>query len=196
LQRHCPTKPARNDIIRTGGELIKPLQDSELDRRIAEEKLVEEHVVTAIMKWFLSIIIGFLLGCLAFCVDASIEYMVEFKLSTIRSLIGCQQDFLMPLLTFVAFSACLAFVAGSLVSFVAPLAAGSGIPEMKTYLNGIHLDGLMCLRTLLAKLVGVVFSISAGLVAGKEGPFVHGGGIIGGGVASMGSMALSKFFNR
>ena len=42
-------------------------------------------------------------------------------------------------------------------------------------------------RTLVAKLFGVVFSISAGLVAGKEGPFVHGGGIVGGGVGAMGS---------
>jgi len=42
-------------------------------------------------------------------------------------------------------------------------------------------------RTLIAKLFGVVFSISAGLVAGKEGPFVHGGGIVGGGIGAMGS---------
>lgn len=42
-------------------------------------------------------------------------------------------------------------------------------------------------RTLIAKLIGVVFSIAAGLIAGKEGPFVHGGGIVGGGIGSMGS---------
>lgn len=27
------------------------------------------------------------------------------------------------------------------MSFVAPLAAGSGIPEIKTYLNGVHIKG-------------------------------------------------------
>ena len=42
-------------------------------------------------------------------------------------------------------------------------------------------------RTLVAKLIGVVFSIAAGLIAGKEGPFVHGGGIVGGGIGSLGS---------
>ncbi len=42
-------------------------------------------------------------------------------------------------------------------------------------------------RTLIAKLIGVVFSIAAGLIAGKEGPFVHGGGIVGGGIGSLGS---------
>ena len=46
-------------------------------------------------------------------------------------------------------------------------------------------------RTLVAKLIGVVFSIAAGLIAGKEGPFVHGGGIVGGGIGSMGSQYVS-----
>ena len=46
-------------------------------------------------------------------------------------------------------------------------------------------------RTLIAKLIGVVFSIAAGLIAGKEGPFVHGGGIVGGGIGSMGSQYAS-----
>ena len=47
-------------------------------------------------------------------------------------------------------------------------------------------------RTLVAKLLGVVFSISSGLVAGKEGPFVHGGAIIGGGIGSLGSQCAPK----
>ncbi len=42
-----------------------------------------------------------------------------------------------------------ATVAGCLVSFVEPLAAGSGIPEIKTYLNGIHIKGLLAVRSIL-----------------------------------------------
>ena len=42
----------------------------------------------------------------------------------------------------------------------------------------------------MAKLLGVVFSIASGLVAGKEGPFVHGGAIIGGGIGSLGSQCV------
>ena len=42
----------------------------------------------------------------------------------------------------------------------------------------------------MAKLGGVAFSIGAGLIAGKEGPFVHGGGLVGGGLCSFGSHSL------
>jgi len=53
--------------------------------------------------------------------------------------------------------------------------------------------GLLTIRTLVAKLTGIVFAIGAGVIAGKEGPFVHGGGIVGGGIGGMGSMcALSS----
>ena len=44
-----------------------------------------------------------------------------------------------PYATFIVISLGYGVVAGSLVSFVEPLAGGSGIPEIKTYLNGIHI---------------------------------------------------------
>lgn len=76
------------------------------------------------------------------------------------------------------------------------MAAGSGIPEMKSYLNGIHIPGLLKFKTFFSKIIGIVFSISSGLVAGKEGPFVHGGGIVGGGLGGMGSISITKFFKK
>lgn len=78
-------------------------------------------------------------------------------------------------------------IAALLVAYVEPLAAGSGIPELKMYLNGIYLKGILRFKTLIAKLVGIIFSISGSLIAGKEGPFVHGGGIIGSAFAQMAS---------
>ena len=46
-----------------------------------------------------------------------------------------------PYLTFLAFCLGFAALSGALVSFGAPLAAGSGIPEIKTYLNGVRIRG-------------------------------------------------------
>jgi H+/Cl- antiporter ClcA len=37
------------------------------------------------------------------------------------------------------------------------------------------------------------FSIASGLIAGKEGPFIHIGAIIGAGVSSLGSQSLTRW---
>ena len=47
--------------------------------------------------------------------------------------------------------------------------------------------GLLSLKTLVVKMFSVTLSMAGGLIAGKEGPFIHAGGIVGGGWASMGS---------
>nr|XP_060615153.1 H(+)/Cl(-) exchange transporter 6 [Anolis sagrei ordinatus] len=41
-----------------------------------------------------------------------------------------------------------------------PEAAGSGIPEIKCYLNGVKVPGVVRLRTLLCKALGVLFSVA------------------------------------
>ena len=48
-------------------------------------------------------------------------------------------------------------------------------------------SGLLGLKTLVVKMFSVTLSMAGGLIAGKEGPFIHAGGIVGGGWASMGS---------
>jgi len=50
---------------------------------------------------------------------------------------------------------------------------GSGIPELKCELGGVHLVGLFDIRVLIGKLAGLAFAIGAGLPVGCEGPFVH-----------------------
>ena len=48
-----------------------------------------------------------------------------------------------------------------------PMAAGSGIPLIKSYLNGVRVPGLLSLRAFISKCVGVVLSILGGLACGK-----------------------------
>ena len=43
-----------------------------------------------------------------------------------------------------------------------PIAGGSGIPEIKCYLNGIKVPHVVRLKTLVAKAVGVLFSVAGG----------------------------------
>jgi len=71
----------------------------------------------------------------------------------------------------------------------APAAAGSGIPEIKGYLNGVNIPGILRPRTIAAKLAGTIGIVSSGLTVGPEGPLVHIGAIIGS-ILTMGSTPI------
>ena len=47
------------------------------------------------------------------------------------------------------------------------MSIGSGIPQVKCYLNGVKIPRCVRLRTLAAKLTGVYASVMAGLPVGK-----------------------------
>ncbi|OHW93911.1 voltage gated chloride channel [Colletotrichum incanum] len=53
------------------------------------------------------------------------------------------------------------------------MAAGSGIPEIKTILSGFVIPHFLDLKVLIVKAVGATFAVSTGMCLGKEGPFVH-----------------------
>lgn len=53
------------------------------------------------------------------------------------------------------------------------MAAGSGIPEIKTILSGFVIPHFLDFKVLLVKAIGATFAVSTGMCLGKEGPFVH-----------------------
>jgi len=48
-----------------------------------------------------------------------------------------------------------------------PVAAGSGIPQIKCFLNGIKVPHVVRIKTLVCKFVGVILSVAGGLSIGK-----------------------------
>eukprot|EP00977_Amphora_coffeiformis_P010919 scaffold2581_cov143-Amphora_coffeaeformis.AAC.1 len=71
----------------------------------------------------------------------------------------------------------------SLFVWIEPVAGGSGIPEVKCFLNGIDLPRIVRVKTLVCKVIGVLFSTAAGLPVGKEGPMVHSGAVVAAGIS-------------
>lgn len=69
------------------------------------------------------------------------------------------------------------------------MAAGSGIPEIKTILSGFVIHGYLGMSTLLVKSFGLALSVGSGLSLGKEGPFVH----IASCIANIVSRAFAKY---
>jgi H+/Cl- antiporter ClcA len=78
----------------------------------------------------------------------------------------------------------------SLFVWIEPVATGSGIPEVKVYLNGVDLPRVVAPKTLVCKVLGVICSVSAGLPVGKEGPMVHSGAVVAAGI----SQGKTKFW--
>ena len=54
-----------------------------------------------------------------------------------------------------------------LVAYVEPVAAGSGIPQVKCYLNGIKMPRVVRIKTLIVKILGVITTVVGGLAGGK-----------------------------
>ena len=67
----------------------------------------------------------------------------------------------------------------ALLTCWAPHAALSGLPKIKSFLNGTDIrGGLLTWRTLVAKLAGITLVVATGLPLGKEGPMVHIGAMV------------------
>uniref|UniRef100_A0A3Q2NWB7 Chloride channel protein n=1 Tax=Fundulus heteroclitus TaxID=8078 RepID=A0A3Q2NWB7_FUNHE len=81
-----------------------------------------------------------------------------------------------------------------MVAFFEPIAAGSGIPQIKCYLNGVKIPRVVRLKTLLVKVLGVICSVVGGLAVGKEGPMIHSGAVVAAGVSQGRSTSLKRDF--
>uniref|UniRef100_A0A8C5E1P8 Chloride channel protein n=1 Tax=Gouania willdenowi TaxID=441366 RepID=A0A8C5E1P8_GOUWI len=97
----------------------------------------------------------------------------------------------LSLLELLAFNVLFVFIA-SIFVLIEPVAAGSGIPEIKSYLNGVKIPGIVRLRTFFCKVAGVLFSVAGGLFVGKEGPMIHSGAIVGAGLPQFQSITFKK----
>jgi chloride channel 7 len=64
------------------------------------------------------------------------------------------------------------------------------------YFNGINYDGLIGVRTLIVKIVGLGLAVASGICIGKEGPLAHIGAIVGQGLLYLPFKCLRFFRNN
>lgn len=127
-----------------------------------------------IARWLIFAATGIFVGSAAFGVSVAVDKLLEFKFDLVRDHLHAG-NYGMAYLAFLLLSCAFVALSAMLVVWGEPVAAGSGIPQLKALLNGTNLKRYLRLRTLAVKLVGVVFSVAGGLVIGKEGPMVHSG---------------------
>eukprot|EP00931_Biecheleriopsis_adriatica_P069607 TRINITY_DN4342_c0_g1_i3.p1 TRINITY_DN4342_c0_g1~~TRINITY_DN4342_c0_g1_i3.p1 ORF type:complete len:715 (-),score=132.07 TRINITY_DN4342_c0_g1_i3:60-2204(-) len=131
------------------------------------------------IRWIIVALAGVSTGLVASAINAGLVALSLLENCLVNGIIEDGGGLGFTYLVFLAYRLGLASIAGSLVCFVEPLAAGSGIPEIKTFLNGVCMPRVLLVKTLLAKAIGIMFSVGAGLPCGKEGPMIHSGAICG-----------------
>ena len=127
--------------------------------------------------WAQTLLIGALTGLSAYFVIYCTGRLTSVKLQLTYHYIDQERNGTMPngtaFVVYLGFNLICVSIAW-LTVYVTPDAAGSGIPEVKCFLNGLSVPFLK-MSTILSKLVGIVFTVAGGLPAGKEGPMIHSG---------------------
>lgn len=104
---------------------------------------------TITWRWALVIVTGILVAVMGACVQQLTMTMMSFKFATAKYFMtgGARTQ---AYFAFLAISLLYSTLAGLLCWFE-PAAAGSGIPEIKAYLNGVNLNNVVRLRVLFSK---------------------------------------------
>ncbi|CAH2106555.1 unnamed protein product [Euphydryas editha] len=148
-----------------------------------------------IARWIIVLQIGVVTALIAFIIDICIEEFSKIKYEQLKKSVD-KYVFLdklyIPYLLWVLTNICIVFIGSMLVAYVEPVAAGSGIPQVKCYLNGVKVPRVVRIKTLFVKAVGVITAVVGGLAGGKEGPMIHSGAVVAAGI----SQGKSTTFNK
>jgi H+/Cl- antiporter ClcA len=95
------------------------------------------------------------------------------------------------LFMYVLLNGAMVLASALLVAHYIPQAAGAGIAEVKGYLNGNRLPKAINVKTFFGKLFGTILNVAGSLPAGPEGPMIHIGAMVGGGVSQPRSKTMN-----
>ncbi|XP_063981533.1 H(+)/Cl(-) exchange transporter 7 [Diachasmimorpha longicaudata] len=148
-------------------------------------------------RWFIFLLVGILTALIACFVDISIEELSDVKYGALKSYVdNCVEDkcLWLPYGMWIILNVVPCLIGAILVTYAEPVAAGSGIPQVKSYLNGIKVPRVVRIKTLTVKILGVISTVVGGLAAGKEGPMIHAGAVVAAGVSQGKSTTFKQDF--
>ncbi|RWR84712.1 chloride channel protein CLC-c-like protein [Cinnamomum micranthum f. kanehirae] len=144
------------------------------DWRSRKKVQIFQYVV---LKWTFALLIGLGTGLVGFFNNIAVENIAGYKLLLTSNLM-LQKRYYQAFFAYAGCNIILAAAAAAICAYIAPAAAGSGIPEVKAYLNGVDAHSILAPSTLFVKIFGSIGGVSAGFILGKEGPMVHTGACI------------------
>ena len=117
-------------------------------------------------------IIGVATGITGFLLHQIIDVIADFKWNFAKKFL-LEGDLLSSWLAASAYSLAFVLVSTGIVVLISPSAAGSGTPELISFLNGTMIPQLFNIKTFLVKFASCALAVGAGLPVGPEGPMIH-----------------------
>ncbi|XP_024543382.1 chloride channel protein CLC-c [Selaginella moellendorffii] len=125
-----------------------------------------------ICKWILVFLVGFWTGVVSLLINVAVENIAGTRFLATVDLMASNR-IAMAFAVYAGSNIVLVLLSALLCIYVAPEAAGSGVPEVEAYLNGVDCSSALSFNTFFVKVVGIVGALSSGLMCGKAGPLVH-----------------------
>ncbi|XP_030557722.1 H(+)/Cl(-) exchange transporter 7 [Drosophila novamexicana] len=173
------------------------LFQAEQRKRLRDRFSLRIHVI----RWIIFILIGIVTALIACTIDIVIEELSELKYKFLKSSVDhnvpvneSTGDLALPFFWWLLFSIVPVAIGAGMVTYIEPITAGSGIPQVKSYLNGVKVPRIVRIKTLAVKAVGVITSVVGGLAGGKEGPMIHAGAVVAAGISQGKSTTFVKDF--
>ena len=148
-----------------------------------------DYIYDNVQRWCVTMLIGALIGLIGFASHYGIERISELKFGLVESYL--RTDWRVAYAIYSAFNLGLVLVGTVLIVYFCPAACGSGIPEVKGFLNGTAISKALNIKTFLVKLVAAITAVSSSLPVGPEGPMIHMGAMVGGGISQPRSKTLN-----
>ena len=177
-----------------GLDYDQPISDVTMGGQLRSDLNRTRNIKVA--KWFLTFLIGMFTGITGFCINTLVGILSKAKFDATHNYVRDGGSYFGGYMIQLAISLGFVTISTLLVNFIEPVATGSGIPEVKGYLNGTNYLRLLTLKTAIVKFVGVIFSVSSGLIIGKEGPLIHMGSCIGANFATLPGVRKFKCFKN
>ncbi|XP_013097267.2 H(+)/Cl(-) exchange transporter 7 [Stomoxys calcitrans] len=155
-----------------------------------------------VLRWIIFIQIGIITALIACAIDIVIEELSARKYEFLKHSVDANVphadnptgDLVLPYLYWLGLSMAPVAIGAAMVTYLEPITAGSGIPQVKCYLNGVKVPRIVRIKTLAVKSIGVITSVVGGLAGGKEGPMIHAGAVVAAGISQGKSTTFIKDF--
>ena len=135
-----------------------------------KNKHLRGYTGRVVTRWALTVLAGILTGLTTVIMCVVVDYGVSWRSTRVeRYLVDPEKETADIFLSFSITCVVLAFLSSLLCVAWVPSAAGSGIPEVKAYLNGVRVKKFNSLSLFLVKIVGTILSVSSSLAIGMEG---------------------------